>query len=73
MLFSLIQSIRCLAHVVIISNQKLMCEWAHGKACSEEHTTKKANVMIRLGIELKSIDYILGSIVNTIGKAFVII
>lgn len=43
------------------------------RLCSQEHTTKKTNVTIRLGIELKSIDYILGSIVNTIGKAFVIV
>lgn len=32
MMFSLIQNIRCLAHVVIISNQKLICERAHDKA-----------------------------------------
>ena len=70
MSFSIIQNIRCMPFVVIISNRKLICQLVHGKACSQEHTTKKTDVTIRLGIELKSIDYILGSIVNTIGKTF---
>ena len=41
MSFSIIQNIRCMPFVVIISNRKLICELVHGKACSQEHTTTK--------------------------------